>query len=75
MRDLDQPLLVCEDLSKSYGRQLACRNVSFELYPGEVLAIVGEFRLGQIDAAANAVDAVAAEQRPRVVSHARRRHA
>ena len=39
MRDDDQPLLICEGLSKSYGRFLACNNVSFELYTGEVLAM------------------------------------
>ena len=38
----DRPLLVAESLSKSYGRIAACRDVSFALYPGEVLAIVGE---------------------------------
>jgi putative phosphonate transport system ATP-binding protein len=47
MREDDQPLLVCEGLSKSYGRLLACNNVSFELYPGEVLAIVGESGSGK----------------------------
>lgn len=47
MRDDNQPLLVCESLSKSYGRLLACNNVSFELYPGEVLAIVGESGSGK----------------------------
>ena len=47
MRDDNQPLLVCEGLSKSYGRLLACNNVSFELYPGEVLAIVGESGSGK----------------------------
>ena len=41
MRDLDAPLLVAEGLAKSYGTLTACRDVSFALYPGEVLAIVG----------------------------------
>lgn len=47
MQDNDRPLLICEDLSKSYGRLWACHNVSFELYPGEVLAIVGESGSGK----------------------------
>ncbi len=59
MLETDQPLLVAESLSKSYGRIAACRDVSFSLYPGEVLAIVGEIRLGQVDAAANAVGQLA----------------
>jgi putative phosphonate transport system ATP-binding protein len=37
----DQPLLVAENIGKNYGRLVACRDVSFALYPGEVLAIVG----------------------------------
>ena len=37
--DTDQPLLVAEGLAKNYGRLPACRDVSFALYPGEVLAI------------------------------------
>lgn len=47
MRDDDQPLLICEGLSKSYGRQLACKDVSFQLYSGEVLAIVGKSGSGK----------------------------
>ncbi|SFL73021.1 putative phosphonate transport system ATP-binding protein [Bradyrhizobium sp. NFR13] len=43
----DEPLLVAENLGKSYGRLAACRDVSFELYSGEVLAIVGESGSGK----------------------------
>jgi putative phosphonate transport system ATP-binding protein len=43
----ERPLLAAQGLSKRYGRQLGCRDVSFELYPGEVLAIVGESGSGK----------------------------
>lgn len=46
-QDSDQPLLIAEGLSKSYGRVQACRDVSFSLYQGEVLAIVGESGSGK----------------------------
>ena len=40
--DSDQPLLVAHGLTRRYGALTACRDVSFVLYPGEVLAIVGK---------------------------------
>jgi putative phosphonate transport system ATP-binding protein len=43
----NQPLLVAESLGKNYGRYVGCRDVSFNLYEGEVLAIVGESGSGK----------------------------
>ena len=43
----ETPLLKVNDVSKFYGNRIGCRNVSFELWPGEVLAIVGESGSGK----------------------------
>ena len=43
----DEPLLRVSSLSKSYGSRVGCEDVSFELWPGEVLAIVGESGSGK----------------------------
>lgn len=40
-------LLSARNLSKRYGARWGCRDVSFDLYPGEVLAVVGESGSGK----------------------------
>lgn len=43
----ERPLLAVERLTKFYGRRIGCADVSFELWPGEVLAVVGESGSGK----------------------------
>lgn len=42
-----QPLLTVTQLSKSYGKIRACQDISFNLYPGQVLGIIGESGSGK----------------------------
>ena len=43
----DQPLLSVRDLEKRYGARIGCTDVSFDLFPGEVMGIVGESGSGK----------------------------
>ena len=43
----DDTLLSVRGLSKYYGARIGCADVSFDLWPGEVLAIVGESGSGK----------------------------
>ena len=45
--DDDEPLLKVENLTRLFGSRVGCTEVSFELWPGEVLAVVGESGSGK----------------------------
>lgn len=47
MFDNESPLLVADRLTRWYGRQLGCRDITFDLFEGEVLAVVGESGSGK----------------------------
>ncbi|WP_371061129.1 phosphonate C-P lyase system protein PhnK [Rhodosalinus sp. 5P4] len=43
----DTPLLRVDRLTKRYGARIGCAEVSFELWPGEVMGVVGESGSGK----------------------------
>ena len=74
-----EPILKVEKACKTYGSYHALDNVSFELMKGEVLAVVGEFGVGQVHRSQGdrAADRSQFRQRtlerPRPLHHARPR--
>src|SRR6202158_6196851 len=44
---LSGPLLSARGLTKRFGGRIACRDIDFELWPGEVLGVVGESGSGK----------------------------
>jgi putative ABC transport system ATP-binding protein len=44
---MSPPLLEVRGVTKYYGHRIGCKDVSFDLWPGEVMGIVGESGSGK----------------------------
>ncbi|MBV8392749.1 MAG: ATP-binding cassette domain-containing protein, partial [Alphaproteobacteria bacterium] len=44
---MSAPLLSAKGVTKRFGGRVACQDVSFDLWPGEVLGVVGESGSGK----------------------------
>src|SRR5258708_19449784 len=44
---LSAPILSSRGLAKRFGGRIACRDIDFDLWPGEVLGVVGESGSGK----------------------------
>ena len=42
-----EPILIAKNLSKKYGKVVALDNANLELYPGEVLGVIGDSGAGK----------------------------
>ena len=70
---IEPPLLAVAGLGKSFGARVACRDVDFELLPGEVLGVVGESGSGKTTLLNCLSARLEPERRRGRLPHARRR--